>query len=188
VCFFGDGATFEGEFHESLVFAAMYDLPVVFVCNNNLYAASMPFSKVSKVENIAEYAKVYGIPGVVADGMDVISVHSAVNKAVEDARKGNGPSIIECKTYRYLVHYSRGKQGLISGHTEFRSKEEIEEWKKRDPIKNLEKKLLKDKILDNKKIEEIKKEIMDKINEAIDFAERSPYPEKEEVMEDVFAC
>ena len=187
ICFFGDGSSFEGEFHESLSFAAVKDLPVVFVCNNNIYSASMPYVESSKVENIAEHAKGYGIPGITVDGMNVISVNKSVQEAVERARKGEGPSIVECKTYRYLVHYSRGKQGLISGHIEFRPKEEIDAWKKRDAIKRLESILIKEGVLNKEKIDKIEMSIKQEIDDAIEFAESSPFPKPEEALEDLYS-
>lgn len=186
ICFFGDGSSFEGEFHEALNFSAVQKLPVIFVCNNNLYAASMPFSQSSQ-KDIADFAYGYGIPGVIVDGMDIVAVNKVVQEAVERARRGKGPSLIECKTYRFLVHYSLGKQGLRSGHIEFRPQEEIEAWKKKCPLKRLETELLEKRILTKEKTKEIENRIMGEINDAIDFAEKSPFPEGPKNIDELYA-
>jgi TPP-dependent pyruvate/acetoin dehydrogenase alpha subunit len=187
VCFFGDGASFEGEFHEGLAFAAVQNLGVVFVCDNNLYSASMPFSAASRAKTIAGHAAGYNISGVVVDGMDVMAVHKAVQKAVERARKGKGPSIVECKTYRFLVHFTRGDDGVTVGHREFRSQKEIEDWKKKDPIKRLETGLLKRRALSKERIAKIEQKIKEELDDAIDFSEKSPFPDGREALNDVYA-
>ena len=124
---------------------------------------------------------------MVVDGVDVISVYNSVQEAVKRARDGKGPSIIECKTYRYLVHYSRGKQGLISGHVEYRDVEEINYWKKKDAIKKLEKKLIKEGILNKEDIDEIEIMINEEINDSIEYAESSPCPKPEEALNDLYS-
>ena len=134
-CFFGDGASNEGTFHEAINMAAIWDLPVIFICENNFYGASTHVSKVMKIANIADRAMAYGIPGKIVDGNDAIAVYQAVRKAVERARSGQGPTLIECKTYRHGGH-SRSD----AGH--YRPKNEKEEWLKKDPIVRLEKKLI----------------------------------------------
>ena len=134
-CFFGDDATCEGMFHESINLASVWDLPVIFVCENNLYGQFTPYKKHSKVEDIAEKAKAYGVPGVIVDGNDVMAVKAATEKAAERARAGKGPTLIQCKTYRWHGHY----EGDVYG---YRSEEEIEQWKKKCPIANFRAKLL----------------------------------------------
>lgn len=135
LCFFGDGAVNNGIFHESLNMAAIWNLPVVYVCENNLYAMSVPWQSVAKIPDAAERAKAYGIPGVVVDGMDVLAVHTAVKQALERARRGDGPTLIEAKTYRWYGH-SR------SDPRAYRTREEEKEWRQRDPIKVLQHQLL----------------------------------------------
>jgi TPP-dependent pyruvate/acetoin dehydrogenase alpha subunit len=147
----------------------------------------MPFSEASKVKDIADHAFGYGIPGEVVNGMDVQEVHKSVQKAIKKAREGKGPSIIECKTYRYLVHYSRGKQGLISGHVEYRPEKEIKEWEEKDPIKNTRQLLIEKGILTEEKNNKIENEINDVLEKAIEFAEKSQFPEGYEALEDVFS-
>lgn len=127
VCFFGDGAANEGTFHELLNMASTWDLPVIFVCENNMYGMSVPWAKVTKLPDVAKRACAYGIPGVVVDGMDVLAVRGAVSEAVERARKGDGPTLIEAKTYRWYGHSHSDPRA-------YRTREEEAEWKKRDPI------------------------------------------------------
>jgi len=139
VSFFGDGAANIGTFHEGINMAAIKDAPVILICENNQYAASTHISLATKIENIADRAVCYGIPGVIVDGMDVLEVRSAVLEAVERARNGAGPTLIEAKTYRYMGH-SRGDPG------NYRSEEEMTEWRSRDPIKRFQKYLLSESI------------------------------------------
>ena len=138
VAFFGDGASNQGTFHEGLNLAAIWDLPVVFICENNLYGVFTDIRKVMRVENIADRAAGYGIPGVVVDGMDPLAVYQAVAQAAERARAGEGPTLIEAKTYRWGGHHT-GDPG-----TGYRSREEVEEWKGRDPIPAFRARLLEE--------------------------------------------
>ena len=179
VCFFGDGASNQGTFHEAINMAAIWKLPVIFVCENNLYAMGTRQSIVMLNENIADRAVAYGIPGVAVDGNDVLAVYEAARKAVERARKGEGPTLIECKTYRHKGH-SR------IDPAKYRSKEEVEEWLRKDPIKRLREKLLQKNVLAKAEIQRIEKEISDEIEEAVKFAMKSPYPAPEEALEDVY--
>jgi len=180
VSFFGDGACNEGSFHESLNMGAIWNLPVIYVCENNLYGASTPIRMVVKIKDLAERASSYGIPGVVVDGNDAISVYQATRKAIERARGGQGPTLIECKTYRRGGH-SR------SDACNYRDKEEERDWLSRDPIVVLWQRLMKDGILTLQDSEQMKKEIEKEIAQAIHFAENSPWPKPEETLKQIWA-
>ncbi len=179
VSFFGDGASNEGTFHEVLNMSAIWNLPVVFVCENNLYGASTPVSQVIKLENIADRAGAYGMPGVVVDGNDVIAVYRTMKEATERARSGQGPTLIECKTYRQGGHSRRDA-------CTYRPKGEKEEWLKRDPVLRMKKKLMEMKLLTEKKSEEIEQEVEKELDEAVDFAKNSPDPKPEDALMDVW--
>lgn len=179
-CFFGEGASNQGTFHESINMASIWKLPVIFVCENNLYAMGTRQSRVMAIENVADRAVAYGIPGVVVDGNDVLAVYEATEKAVERARKGEGPTLIECKTYRHKGH-SRVDPA------KYRPKEEVEEWLAKDPIKCFKEKLLQTNTLTESEIQQIEKEVSDEIEEAVKFAMESPYPAPEEALEDIYA-
>jgi len=179
-CFFGEGASNQGTFHEGINVAAVWTLPVVFVCENNLYAMGTRQSRVMLIENMADRAAAYGIPGVVADGNDVLAVYETVHRAVERAREGKGPTLIECKTYRHRGH-SRFDPAT------YRPKEEVEEWLKKDPILRFKAKLLETKILTEKEAEKIEQDVIAAIEKATKFAMESPYPAPEEALEDVYA-
>ena len=180
ICFFGDGASNIGRFHEGVNLASVWCLPVVFVCENNLWAVSVPTSCSLNISNIADRAIGYGIPGVVVDGMDVIAVYEAAGEAVARARSGKGPTLIEAKTYRFRGHFE-GDAGA------YRPKEEIEKWLKKDPIKLYKEKLLEMKVLTEKQTEEIDKKALAEIEEAVKFARESPFPEPEETLENVYS-
>ncbi|MBC7189324.1 pyruvate dehydrogenase (acetyl-transferring) E1 component subunit alpha, partial [Candidatus Aerophobetes bacterium] len=179
-CFFGDGASNTGAFHEGLNLASVWDLPVIFVCENNLYAESTPQREHQKIKDVSIRAVSYNMPGVTVDGNDVIAVFNAAKKAVERARKGEGPTLIECKTYRWMGHY-------IGDPAVYRSREEVEEWKKRCPIKNLKNKLLKEGVFSQEELTGIEEEVKKSIKEAIEFAEKSPVPELKEALEDIYS-
>ncbi|MEM3088780.1 MAG: thiamine pyrophosphate-dependent dehydrogenase E1 component subunit alpha, partial [Candidatus Bathyarchaeia archaeon] len=138
--FFGDGASNTGGFHEGLNLASLWKLPVIFVCENNLYAISVSTKKSTSVENIADRAVAYGMPGLIVDGNDVLAVYEATRNAVDRARKGEGPTLLECKTYRWLGHFA-GDPGDA-----YRTKEEVEAWKEKCPIKKLKTKLVEEGI------------------------------------------
>jgi TPP-dependent pyruvate/acetoin dehydrogenase alpha subunit len=180
VGFFGDGASNQGVFHESLNLASIWDLPVIYVCENNLYAESTPVTTVMRVKNVADRAPAYGIPGKVVDGMDVIAVYQAAKEAVERARQGKGPTLIECKTYRFEGHE------MGDPHDLYRSREEVEEWKKKCPIRRLRQTLVSSRDLTEKEAEEIEEDVKKQIEEAVKFADESPYPDAEEALRDVF--
>ena len=179
-CFFGDGASNQGTFHEAINMAAIWKLPVIFVCENNVYAMGTRQSTVMLVKNIADRAIAYGIPGVAVDGNNVLTVYEAARKAVERARTGQGPTLIECKTYRHKGH-SR------IDPAKYRPKEEVEEWLRKDPIKRFKEKLLQTNTLLETEIRQIEKEVLTEIEEAVEFAIESPHPFAEEALEDVYA-
>lgn len=176
VSFFGDGAVNTGAFHEALNLASLWKLPVIFVCENNQYALSTSVKRSLSAKQIVDRAFAYNMPGIVVDGMDVIAVYQASLKVVERARKGEGPSFIEARTYRYLDHgmYYVG---------EYRTKEEIEQWKKRDPIDRLRKILLTEGGLSEEEINKIHDEVEKELEEAVEFADKSDYPTLDFVKE-----
>ncbi len=179
VSFFGDGAANEGAFHEGLNMAAIWNLPVIFVCENNLYAASTPFETAFKVKSVSERAPAYGIPAEQVDGNDVLAVYETAGRAVKRARGGSGPTLLECLTYRQCGH-SR------SDPRTYRTKAEEEEWAKCDPIKLLGERLVADGEVTGS-LEAIEKEVIAKIDEAVAFAENSPAPEPADALKHVFA-
>ncbi len=180
ICFFGDGASNIGRFHEGINLASVWCLPVVFICENNLWAVSVPTSLSCNVSNIADRAIGYGIPGVVVDGMDVNAIYETAGEAVTRARNGQGPTLIEAKTYRYRGHFE-GDSGT------YRPEAEIKKWLKRDPINSYKEKLVEMKVLTEKQAEDIDKEALAEMNEAVKFAQESPFPEPEETLENVYS-
>jgi 2-oxoisovalerate dehydrogenase E1 component len=180
LCFFGDGASNTGNFHESLNLASVWNLPVVYIVENNLYGMSVPFAKASKLPDVAARACAYGIPGEVVDGMDVLAVRAAVRKAVERARRGEGPSLIECKTYRWFGH-SRSDPCV------YRTREEEEQWKKCDPIVVLKERMKAEGIATEEEILDVERRAAAAIKTATDFALNSPLPHPSELYQDVYA-
>ncbi len=180
LCFFGDGASNTGGFHESLNMASVWKLPVIYICENNLYGMSSSVRRVSSVGDIATRAGSYNMPSEIADGMDVIAVREAVSGAVKRARGEEGPTLLECKTYRYFGH-SRSDPRL------YRTKEEEGEWKKRDPIETFKKRLLKDKIISEAEIKTIEERAASEVESAAEFAINSPYPDVATLTDDVYA-
>jgi TPP-dependent pyruvate/acetoin dehydrogenase alpha subunit len=178
--FMGDGATNTSRFHEGLNLAACWDLPVVYIIENNMYAESTPLSTACKLVNLSERAKAYGMPGKTVDGNDVLAVYEAVGEAVTRARKGQGPSLIEGKTYRYRGHFEGDPQT-------YKTKEEAEEWLKKDPIPRFKSKLIEMGVLTEADADKIAQEMKEEIDRAVKFAEESPYPAPEEALEDVYA-
>ena len=179
-CFFGDGASNQGTFHEAVNFAAIWKLPVVFVCENNLYGVSVHVSASTSVVDVASRATAYGIPGKVVDGMDVLTVFEAAAEAVERARKGLGPSLLECKTYRFEGH-SRGDPAFGV----YRKREEVEAWQRKDPIEKLQKQLFSSEIISVENDKEIRDSISTSVEAAVRFAEHSPYPDAADALRDV---
>jgi 2-oxoisovalerate dehydrogenase E1 component len=180
LCFFGEGASNTGNFHESLNMASIWNLPVVFIAENNMYAMSVPWKKASKLPDIAERASAYGIPGEVVDGMDVLDVRAATIRAVERARRGEGPTLIEAKTYRWYGHSHSDPRA-------YRTKEEEAEWRKRDPITVLREKLKETAFLTDEEFETLEVQVKDKLSRAMEFSESSPEPSPDELYVDVYA-
>lgn len=180
VVFFGDGASNQGTFHESLNLAAIWRLPVLFACENNQYAESTPVTKVMLAKNIADRAAAYGIPGKVVDGMNVMAVHEAAEEATGRAREGQGPTLLEFKTYRYLGH----EEG--DPWTTYRSEAEVEEWKKKDAINKFRMILIEKGVCTEGEVAEIENEVKKLVDDAIKFADESPWPKPEEALKDVF--
>ena len=184
MCFSGDGGVQRGQFHEAMNLAACWKLPVVYVVENNGMAWYTPSCDTSNNPNIADMAKSYNMPGVVVDGMDVLAVHDAAQKAVERARKGEGPTLIECKTFRFRSH-SEGRPDV--SHSEPRCKEEIARWKEKDPVRLFENKLLKQKVLTPEIVTAIGLECDEEAAAAEKFAVESPYPDPAKLPNMVYA-
>jgi 2-oxoisovalerate dehydrogenase E1 component alpha subunit len=178
---FGDGATSEGDWHEALNFAGIHDLPVVFVCENNLYAISVPLSKQAAITQLATRAEGYGFPGVTVDGNDVFACYEVMKEAVDRARSGGGPTLIECMTYRFHPHTSDDDDRT------YRTREEVEEAKKRDSIVNFLQYLRGIGLMDDDKVEQLRGEIKAQVDAAVDEAWNAPDPEPESAVHHVFA-
>ena len=181
VSFFGDGASNAGPFHESINIAATWKLPMLYVCENNLYSAGTIAADTLALSDVAARAAGYGIPGVVIDGNDVMAVYEAAEAAVNRARAGQGPTLIECKTYRWRGHTER------PGQEDPRPKEEIEEWRQRDPINRFATSLMEHGLLTEETWQKMDAEILAAIEDAVKFSEESPFPEPEAAVEDIFA-
>jgi TPP-dependent pyruvate/acetoin dehydrogenase alpha subunit len=180
VCFLGDGACNTSRFHEGVNLASIWKLPIVYVIENNMYAEVTPISYAANIPNLADRAAAYGIPGKTVDGNDVLAVYEAVGEAVTRARKGEGPSLIECITCRHYGHYEGDTQT-------YRTKQEFEECHKRDPIPRFGKRLIEMGVLTDKEADKIHQEVETEIGEAVKFAAESPFPAPEETLEDVYA-
>lgn len=181
VAFFGDGASNEGSFHEAANMAALYRLPCIFVCENNGYGEYTPQANHQAIVDVADRAAGYGMPGVVVDGMDVMAVYEAATPAIARARRGEGPTLLECKTYRYYDHVGVRGMGMS-----YRTDEEVEAWMKRDAIDAFEKRLVETGVMSRKEIDRVHAEIDREIEEAIAFANESPYPAPEELLRNVY--
>lgn len=185
VSFFGDGAAGEGVLYESLNFAALKKLPIIFACENNLYSTHMPISECRPKNNIFEVGIPFGVPSFKVDGNDVLKVYETAKKSVKICKSGEGPTFIEFATYRLRGHV--GPDDNIQGtHTDIRSKEEIAKWRKKDPILNFENFLLKNRILQKDDVIKIKKEVEKEVENAYIFAKRSSYPKESELTKYVF--
>ncbi|GAG99749.1 unnamed protein product [marine sediment metagenome] len=179
VYFFGDGAANNGVFHESLNMAAIFKLPVIYICENNMYAISMRSADSVSCKDVGKRSCAYGIPGHIIDGSDPVEVYNAVKKAAGHARDGRGPSLIEAKTYRFYGHHPNDP-------AEYREKEEVEYYtSEKDPVANFKSRLLEEKIITEEGIERIESEVDKKIKDAVAFAEKSPEPKLEEFLEEV---
>jgi TPP-dependent pyruvate/acetoin dehydrogenase alpha subunit len=179
VCFFGDGAAAQGTFHESLNMASLWSLPVIYVCHNNRWAQSVPVRQELKVENVASMAGSYDIPGVAVDGQDVLAVYDATRKAVGRARGGEGPTLIEAKTYRWHGHH-------IGDADTYRSKEEIAEARRHDPIGRLKEHLLNSGAAVAGEIQGIETSALAEIDAGVQFAQASAEPPLEETLKNVY--
>jgi len=182
ISFFGDGASNEGAFHEAANMAALYKLPVIFVCENNGYGEYTPQAKHQAIVDVADRASGYGMPGVIVDGMDAVAVYEAAGEAIERARNGEGPTLLECKTYRYYDHVGVRGMGMT-----YRTDEEVEYWKGRDPIDMMEARLAEQGILSAKDAAAVHEEVTKQVQAGVEFAESSPMPTPESLLEDVYA-
>jgi len=178
--FFGDGAANQGAFHEALNMAAIWTLPVVYVCENNQYGMSMSTNRAFKIERIAQRADGYGMVGVTVDGNDVLEVHEAAAKAVDRARSGEGPTLLECVTYRWKGHSK-------SDQERYRTKDEIEAWKRRDPIKLFRERLVTEGLITDKEAAGVEEQASRTIAEAVEFAMSSAEPDLDTILEGVYA-
>jgi len=176
----GDGGTSRGDFHEALNMASVWKVPVVFFCNNNQYAYSTPVKLQMAIKNVAERALAYAIPSEIVDGNDVVAVYQAARNAYERARLGEGPSFIECKTMRMHGHSEHDAAKYVP-------RELIDEWKKKDPVINMESHLISNNIAKEEKLKEIGEQVVKEIEDAVEFAEQSPLPEGKEAIEGVYS-
>jgi pyruvate dehydrogenase E1 component alpha subunit len=178
-CYFGDGATSRGDWHEGVNFAAVQKLPVVFICNNNQYAYSTPNCRQMPVLNVADRGTAYNMPAEIVDGNDVYAVHDAARRAVAFAREGNGPYLLECKTFRMTGHSAHDPADYVPKHL-------YEEWGKRDPIALLEARMLEEGWAEPVHLAEMRERVRNEVDEAVAAAEQSPYPSKAELLDGVY--
>lgn len=182
ICFFGEGATNEGVFHESLNLAAIWKLPVIFLCENNLYQVFTSVNESLPVKDVSVRAASYGIPGITCDGNDVFELYNVLGSAIESSRKGHGPVLIEAKTYRWEGHYTG--DGYARGG--YRTIAEVEEWKDKDPIARLSKYVIENTIADSDLLEKMRGDLKDEMEKAAQFARESPWPDDSDLYKDVF--
>ena len=182
VCFFGDGAVAEGEFHESLNISSVWKLPIVFVCENNQYAANNAIGVQHRVTDVAVHANSYGMPGLTIDGNDVLAVCEAARAAVERARRGEGPFLLECKTYRWYGHSVRN-----TPPPETRPAAEVAEWKERDPIARLAADLIAQRLITESDLGSLQRQVQTDLQEAVAFADASPFPDPKDILVDMYA-
>lgn len=181
-CFFGDGGSNQGAFHESLNLVALWKLPVIFVCENNQYAISVAQSRSTSIRDIYLRKDAYGMAGCMVDGNDVLGVYQAAKEAVDRARRGEGPSLIEYKTYRWRGHY----EGEADRTYTYRTKQEIEEWMGRCPIKRFQMVLLDQGIVSQDELKKIEQEIQSDLQKAVEFAQNCPFPNPEDALKDLY--
>lgn len=179
ICYMGDGAVRQGAFHEALNLAMLYKTPMIFVIENNGYAMGTAVKRSSNVEDLSTLGESYDMPSFAVDGMNVEAVHEAVLEAADRARRGDGPTLLEMRTYRYKGH-------SMSDPQKYRTKEEVEEYKQRDPIEQVLATIKENKILSDEKIEEIVKNVKQKVTDAVKFAEESPWPDGQDAFKDVY--
>jgi len=181
VCFFGDGASNEGTFHEAANMAALYKLPVIFVCENNGFGEFTRQERHQAVHDIADRAAGYGMPGVIVDGMDAIAVYETAGEAIARARRGGGPMLLEAKTYRFFDHVGMRGMGVV-----YREDSEVQEWRQRDPISLMEARLAEQGILSADEAAGVRQAVENEVKDAIAYAEASPFPEPGALLEDIY--
>jgi TPP-dependent pyruvate/acetoin dehydrogenase alpha subunit len=179
LCYFGDGATSRGDWHEGLNFASVQKLPVVFICNNNQYAYSTPVELQMAVKNVADRAVAYAMPGEIIDGNDVLAVYETTKRAIERARAGEGPTLVECKTFRMTGHSAHDDAGYVSN-------ELFEEWQQKDPINRYEHVVLEEGILSRDEIEEMQRRIVEEVDAGVEWAENNPFPDPQQTLRGVY--
>ncbi|MDP6050667.1 MAG: thiamine pyrophosphate-dependent dehydrogenase E1 component subunit alpha [SAR202 cluster bacterium] len=184
VSFFGDGASNQGACHEAMNLASIWNLPVIFLCENNQYAVTTHFTDTVAVENISDRAQAYNMPGVLVDGQDIMAMYEVTREAVQRGRAGLGPTLIEARTYRYQEH-SEALNRIL--REEYRSEKELQEWKQRDPIDLFKALLIEQNIFSEEEINELQDNVAETINDALEFARESPYPNEEDLLEDMYA-
>ena len=181
VCYFGDGAVPEGEFHEAMNLSALWKLPVIFLCENNRYAMGTSLERALAETEIWKFARAYNMPGESVDGMDVLAVRDVVRRAVDHARRESMPALVEARTYRFRGHSMRDPAGAV-----YRTKEEVEKEKLRDPIVLFQDRALREGWLTEADVKTIEKDVNDRVDEAVAFADASPEPAEEELLTDVY--
>lgn len=179
LCYFGDGATSRGDWHEGLNLASVQKLPVIFICNNNQYAYSTHVSRQMAVKDIAERAVAYAMPGEIVEGNDVLAVYATTKRAIERARAGQGPSLLECQTFRMTGHSAHDDASYVP-------KEMFAEWERKDPISRYERRLTEERILSVEEILEVQKAVVAEVDRAVEWAEKSPYPDPEDCLKGVY--
>lgn len=179
LCFFGDGAARQGMLHETFNMAMLWNLPVIFICENNNYAMGTSVQRTSKSKDISTLAEAYEMPADVVDGMSPEKVHNAIERAVKRARDGGGPTLLDIKTYRYKGH-------SMSDPQKYRTKEELEAYKSKDPITHVREKLIEEFKLSESDIEKMDELIEKEVQESVQFAEESPWPDNDELLKDVY--
>jgi pyruvate dehydrogenase E1 component alpha subunit len=179
LCYFGDGATSRGDWHEGLNFAAVRKLPVVYICNNNQYAYSTPLEQQMAVANVADRAVAYNIPGEIVDGNDILAVYDATRRAVEHARAGLGPTLLECKTFRMTGHSAHDDAGYVP-------KEMFAAWESKDPIYRYQQTLIEGGVMTLEEIREMHRSVVGEVDRAVDWAAANPYPNPEQCLEGVY--
>ena len=184
VAFFGDGASNQGACHEAMNLASIWKLPVIFLCENNQYAVTTSFRDTVAVENISDRAVAYNMPGILVDGQDVMAMHEVTVRAVQRARAGEGPSLIEALTYRYEDH-SEGLNRIL--REPYRTEEEIARWRERDPITLHSAWLKEQSVATEEEIEAVRDDVRQAIEDALEFARQSPYPDPEDLFTDLYA-
>lgn len=181
VTFFGDGASNEGVVHESMNLASVWNLPIIFICENNLYGISTPTTQSTSIADISMRSIAYDMPGAIVDGNDVVAINEVIEKAIERARAGDGPSLIECKTYRWQGHWTGDPQI-------YRTRDEIRSWMRKCPIKRLEKYMINNEIVTEDQLRNIETEVIIEMDKAEKFALESPEPDPSTALDNVFCC